>query len=96
MYLTNDDGSQNMFVYQPRFNLLELRINKSTEYLNDWKSKSIYNSRPIALNGDFLPNIKYFKKRRVEMQFNDTPLVTEQNNYITKIVKAYIVHDLDN
>ena len=30
------------------------------------------------------------------MQFNNTPLVVEQNNYTTKIVNAYIVYDLDN
>ena len=30
------------------------------------------------------------------MQFNDTPLVVEQNNYATKIVNTFIVYDLDN
>ena len=30
------------------------------------------------------------------MQFNNTPLVVEQNNYTTKTVNAYIVHDLDD
>ena len=30
------------------------------------------------------------------MQFNNTPLVVAQNNYITKTVNAYIVYDLDN
>ena len=30
------------------------------------------------------------------MQFNNSPLVVEKNNYATKVVKAYIVYDLDN
>ena len=30
------------------------------------------------------------------MQFNNTPLVIEQNNYTTKNVNVYIVYDLNN
>ena len=30
------------------------------------------------------------------MQFNNAPLVVEQNNYAGNIVNAYIVYDLDN
>ena len=59
-----DDGSQNMFVYQPTFNTLELKPDKGTDYIIGWP--------------------------------NSTPLVVEQNNYTTKIVKVYIVYDLDN
>ena len=29
------------------------------------------------------------------MQFNNIPLVVEQNNYTTKIVNVYIVYDLE-
>ena len=28
-------------------------------------------------------------------QFNNNPLVAQQNNYLTKIVNVYIVYDLD-
>ena len=42
-----------------------------------------------------LPNIKYFVPK-IAIQFNNTPLVVEQNNYATKIASAYIVYDLDN
>ena len=28
------------------------------------------------------------------MQFNNTPLVVEQNNYATKIINTYVVYDL--
>ena len=46
-------------------------------------------------NGSFLLNVKYFGNR-IEIQFNNTPLVIEQNNYASKIVNVYIVYDLDN
>ena len=34
-----------MFVYQPTFNVLELKIDKDTEYIIGWKSKGVYNSK---------------------------------------------------
>ena len=75
--------------------MLELKTNKGTEYIIGWKSKGVYNSKLIALHGAFLPNIKYFKKK-IEIQFNNTPLVIEQNSYTSKIVNVCIVYDLDN
>ena len=30
------------------------------------------------------------------MQFNNTSLVIEQNNYTSKIINVFIVYDLDN
>ena len=44
-YFLSDDGSQNMFVYKPTFNVLELKINKGADYINSWKSKGIYHSK---------------------------------------------------
>ena len=32
IYFISNDGSQNIFVYQPRLNTLELRKEKSTDY----------------------------------------------------------------
>ena len=49
-----------MFVYQPIFNVLELKIDIGTEYIIDWKSKSLYNSKLIALHGDFFTLCKIF------------------------------------
>ena len=46
-------------------------------------------------NGAFLLNVKYFGNR-IKIQFNNTPLVIEQNNYASKIVNVYIAYDLDN
>ena len=90
-----DDGFQNMFVYQVTFNTLELIKDKSTDYVIGWKSKVLFESKLLPLHGAFLPNIKYFYYK-IGMQFSNTPLVVEQNNYATKIVNAYIVYDLDN
>ena len=61
MHFTSDDGFQNMFAYQPTFNTIKHK-NMSTEFLICWKSKGVYNSKVIALNSDFLPNIEYLKK----------------------------------
>ena len=49
----------------------------------------------FPLYGVFLPNIKYLGYK-TGIQFNNTPLVLEQNSYTTKTVNAYIVYDLDN
>ena len=84
-----------MFVYQPTFNVLELKNSKGTEYIVSWKSKEIYNSKLIALHGTFLPNVKHFRNK-IGIQFNSAPLAIEQNNYATKILEVYIVYDLDN
>ena len=95
MHFRSDDGYQNLFVYQPIFNVLDLKIAKGTEYVTGWKSKGVYNSKLIAVHVTFLPNIKYFRKK-IKIQFNNSPLVIEQNNYTTKNVNVNIVYDLDN
>ena len=43
----------------------------------------------------FLPKIKDFGYH-TGMQFINTSLVAGQNNYRSKLVNAYIMHDLDN
>ena len=42
----------------------------------------------------FLHSIKLFEYK-LRKKFNKDPLVVEQNNYISKIVNAYIIYDLD-
>ena len=76
-----------MFVYQSTFNVLELKIDKDTEYNIDWKSKGLYNSKHIQLHGAFFPNIKYLGNK-IGIQFNNTPLVIEQNNYASRTVNV--------
>ena len=42
MYFSSNDGSQNIFIYQPKFNASELKKEKDNEYVIGWKSKGIY------------------------------------------------------
>ena len=94
MYFTSDNGLQNMFVYQPIFNSLKYK-STNTEYVISWKPRRVYNSKLMRLNSNLSPNIEYFENK-IGIQFNNTPLVVEKNNYTTKIVNVYIVYDLDN
>ena len=92
----NVPSTQNVLVQQPKFNVLQLKkIDKGTEYIIGWKSKGLYNSKLIALDGASLPTAKYFWGK-LGMQFNNTPSVIEQINYVSKIVNVYIVYDLHN
>ena len=75
--------------------MLELKIDKRTDYIISWKSKGLYNSKLIALHGAFLPNVKHFGVK-IGRQLNNTPLVIEEINYASGIVYADIVYDLDN
>ena len=53
IHFTSDGESQNMLVYQPTFNKLDLTKCKSTEHIFCWKSKGVYNSKLIALHDAF-------------------------------------------
>ena len=72
--------------------LLELRKDKGTDYVLSWKSKGVYTSKIKPLYTYFLHNIK-LSGFKVKIKFNKDPLAVEQNNYVTKIVNAYIVYD---
>ena len=49
IYFISDDGFQNIFFYQPSFNVLELKIDKGAEYIIGWKPKGVYNYKLINL-----------------------------------------------
>ena len=53
--------------------MLELKIEKGTEYIVGWGSKGLYNSKPIALHDAFLSNVKYFGIK-IRIQNNNTLL----------------------
>ena len=53
--------------------MLELEIEKGTEYIVGWESKDLYNSKPIALHDAFLSNVKYFGIK-IRIQNNNTLL----------------------
>ena len=75
--------------------MLKLKPDKVNDYITDWKSKGVYNSKFVKLPEGFLPYIKYFGYK-IGIQFNNTPLVIEENNYKTKILNVYIVYGLYN
>ena len=74
---------------------LEFKEYKLTDFVCGWQSKSLFKSKLFSLNDAFLPNTKYFGKK-IGIQFSDTALVIEQNDWTTKAVNACIVNDLDN
>ena len=94
MYFVGGDGSQNMFVYQPTLDTLELKKDKSTVYILGWKSKEVYISKLKTLYTVFLHSTKS-SGHRMGIKFDKDPLALDQNNYTTKIVNAYIVYHLD-
>ena len=44
-FLFGDDGFQNVLIYQPTFNTLELKKGKGTDYVIGWKSKDLFESK---------------------------------------------------
>ena len=57
--------------------------------------KGVYTPKLKAPYTVFLHSIKRFEYK-LRKKFNEDSLVVEQNNYISKIVNAYIIYDLDN
>ena len=90
-----DDGFQNIFVYQPTFNMLELKEYKGTEYIISWESKGLFKSSLKPLFNPLPPSLKQFGYK-VWIQFLDGFLIVENNNYLIKIVNVYIVYDLNH
>ena len=81
MYFTSDDRSQSLFAYQPTFNIKELK----TRVLN---MRLVKNQKEyVILNLSHY--IKYFR-RKLEIQFNNTPSVMEQSK-----ANVHIVYDLN-
>ena len=71
----DDDGFQNMLVYQPIFNTSDLKKkDKVTEYVIGWESKGVYASKRIPSYTAFLHNIKLFGYK-IGIQFNKSILV---------------------
>ena len=90
IYFTSNDRSQNTFVYQHLFNKKKDQI---IDYVLSWKSKGVYNSKSKPLYTAFVHSIK-LSEYKIGIKFHKDPLAVEQNNYLTKIVNVYIVHDL--
>ena len=87
------DGFQNMFVYQPKFNTIDVK-QANNEYVSAWNSKGIYSFNLVSLH-DLASTIKFFEHKSA-LKFNNSVLVVQQNNNVTKIVSGYSVYELDN
>ena len=85
IYFTSNDGSQNTFFYQPALDTLELKNDEGTDYVLSWKSNGAYNFKLTPSLSEYM----------IEIKFDKNYLAVEQNSYLTKIVKVYIVYDLD-
>ena len=66
-----------MFVYQPTLNILELKEDKSTEYVNGCKSKRIHTYKCKSWYTGFLQSIK-FSGYKMRIKFNQDPLTVEK------------------
>ena len=75
--------------------MLELKIDKGTEYVTGWKSKGFREWKCLPLHGALMPNANQLAYK-IRIQFNSTPLVIVENNFTTKILNAYIVYELDS
>ena len=95
IYFTSNDGSQNKFAYQPTLvDTLEFKKEKVMIMF------LVGNQREyIILNLSHYILLSYIAKKlsgyKVGIKFDKDALAVERNNYLTKIVKFYIVYDLD-
>ena len=90
-YYFGDDGFQNMFVYQPTLNTLELKEDKDVDVVG-CKSKVEYNSKVALSTIAFLHNIKLSEYMNTIQQEH----FSCRTKQLHKIVSAYIVYNEDN
>ena len=96
IYFTSNDGSQNKntFVYHPTLDdTLKLKKDKGADYVLSWKSNGVHNSKLKLLYTAFLYSLKR-SGYNMGIKFDKDLSAVKQNNYLTKIVNAYIVYDL--
>ena len=74
--------------------MLELKKFKGTNYILSWISKGVNTSKLKSLYTTSLQNIK-LSEYRIGIIFDKDPLAVEQDNYLTKVVNAYIIYDWD-
>ena len=78
--MTSNDGSQNIFVYQPVLDTLEFKEDKGTDYVLRWKSKGVFNSKLNPLYIAFLHRRKH-SGYKMGTKFDKGPSAAKQNNY---------------
>ena len=80
MYFTNNDGSQNTFVYQPTLDTLELKKDKGIDYILSWKSNGVYNSKLKSLYTAFLYSITH-SGHKTRIKFDNDLLAVKQKSF---------------
>ena len=56
-HFSGDNGFHKIFIYQPKFGTLELKRDKDTDCVIDWKSKGLFKSKLLTLHGALIPNV---------------------------------------
>ena len=85
-----------MFVYRPTLDTLELKKIQGIDYFLVWKStKGVYTFNLTSYYTTFLHSTK-ISRYGILIKFDNSALVVEENNYVSKIVNAYIIYDLDD
>ena len=75
--LSGDDGSQNMFVYQSTFGMLQLQKDNDIGYVPGWEWKGVYSSTFSLIYTAFLHRIKRFGYK-MRIKFDKEHLVLEK------------------
>ena len=83
MYFTSTNGPQ--VFYQPTLGMLELKKYKCIDCVLSRKSNGLYTSELKPLYTFFLHSIK-LSGHKIGIKFDKDSLVSEQNNYLNKIV----------
>ena len=73
MYFTSNDGSQNMFFYQPTLDTSKLKKDKGNTYVFSWKSNGVHNSKVKPLYTALLHRIK-LTEYKIGIKFDKDPL----------------------
>ena len=94
-FFLSNDGSQNIFVYQPTLDTLELKKDKGTDYV--FSSKGVYTSKLKSLHTAYLHSKRIFGYRVGIKSDNDLLAAEkkEKKKYATKILNVHIVYNLD-
>ena len=83
-----------MFLVKCFLVILELKKTRALNILFV-RNQIFFKFRLLPLHVALLLSIKWFGYK-IGIQLNNSPLIEEQNIYVTKTVNTYILYDLDN
>ena len=73
------DLKTRLFINQHLIRMLELKKGKGIDYILNWKSNGVYNSKLKPCQTPFLDSIK-LSGHKMKIKFDKDPLDVEQNN----------------